>query len=297
MATEDLKRIHNVGGWVPRRRLGVIITFVSALFFSTAGVFSKGIASDAWTIIVWRAVFTAFLGIGYLVVMGSLRRELRQFGWTGLAVAVVYASATMAFIPSFKLTTIANVALIWGTVPLMAAAIAWLWFRERMPPRFFFACLLVVIGVAILVQDSVGGVHLIGDLLALWMTLMMAAMMVIYRQYPDTPVVLPTVCGGLFLVPIGFFVTVPLSTPGIDLALCGAFALMFLVASVTLAIGSKHLASGETALISLSETPCAILLAAFILAAIPDTATLIGGALIMAAVVWYQYMAFKESEI
>ena len=58
-----------------RRGFGVVIILVSALFYSMAGVFTKGIATDAWTIIVWRAIFAAILGVGYLVVMGALRHE------------------------------------------------------------------------------------------------------------------------------------------------------------------------------------------------------------------------------
>lgn len=276
-----------------RRGFGVIIVLVSALFFSTAGVFTKGIASDAWTIIAWRAVFAAILGIGYLVVTGSLRHEWRQMGWSSVAVSIVYASGTAAFIPAFKLTSIANVVLIWGTGPLVAAAIAWLWFREEMPKRFFLACLMVCIGVVIITFGSFGGVNQFGDMLALWMTVMMAIMMAIYRRYPQTPAVLPIIIGGIILVPAGFMVTTPLAASGVQIALCGGFALTFLVASVTLAIGSRHLAPGETALIGLSEIPYAILLAGLIIGTIPTAETVIGGAFVLTAVIWYQMTNFK----
>ena len=270
------------------RGFGIAIILISALFFSTAGVFSKGISSDAWVIITWRAIFAAMLGILWLLARGGLRSELRRFGGPALAVSIVYACGTSAFIPAFKLTSIANVALIWGTAPLVSALLAWVWLRETMSDRFFISCLIVLVGVGILVADSVGGVHLLGDSLAMIMTVMMAVMMTLYRRYPNTPVVLPTVLGGLLMVPVGFTVTNPLAAPVIDIMLCVAFALVFLVASVTLAIGSRLLAPGETALLSLTETPYAILLAFLILGAVPDVPTIIGGVMILGAIAWYQ---------
>lgn len=275
------------------RGFGIFIILISALFFSTAGVFSKGVASDAWVIITWRALFAAVLGVGWLVLHGSLRREIRHFGGSALAVAIVYACGTSAFIPAFKLTSVANVALIWGTAPLVAALVAWLWLRETMSARFFMACAVVIAGVGVLVMDSLGGTHLLGDGLALVMTLMMAVMMTLYRRWPGTPVVLPTVLGGLFLVPVGFTVTRPLDAPAFDIMLCAGFALTFLVASVTLAIGSRLLAPGETALLSLTETPYAIILAMVFLGAVPDLPTVVGGVMIMGAVGWYQLSALR----
>ena len=66
------------------------------------------------------------------------------------------------------------------------------------------------------------------------------------------------------------------------------------VASVTLAGGSACLAPGETALVSVSETPWAILLVGLVLAEWPSTQTAIGGTVIMAAVLWYQVTALRR---
>ena len=44
------------------RPLGIGLIIVSALFFSTAGVFTKGVSADAWSVIFWRGVFAAGLG-------------------------------------------------------------------------------------------------------------------------------------------------------------------------------------------------------------------------------------------
>ena len=37
----------------------------------------------------------------------------------------------VAFIPALQTTTVANVAIIIATQPFVAAALAWLWFRQK----------------------------------------------------------------------------------------------------------------------------------------------------------------------
>ena len=51
--TEESTRWGGRGGTAK----GVLLVAVSAFFASTAGLFSKGIAADAWSIIFWRGVF------------------------------------------------------------------------------------------------------------------------------------------------------------------------------------------------------------------------------------------------
>lgn len=102
------------------RPLGVMLIIASTLFFSTAGVFTKGVSADAWSVIFWRGVFAALLGILYLGMISKLRTKMRRMRRVGWCLAFIYASGTAAFIPAFKMTSIANVALIWSSAPLLA---------------------------------------------------------------------------------------------------------------------------------------------------------------------------------
>ena len=276
------------------RAKGLWLVAVSALFFSTAGLFSKGIAADAWSIIFWRGVFAVAGAVLWLAVTGRLRGEAARFGRPSLVLAVIYAAGTAAFIPAFKLTSVANVALIWSAAPVLAGALGWWIFGQRMAAGFMLACACVLAGTAIIVWGSFGGAHLGGDLLALWMTLMMVLIMIIYRRWPDTPVTLPTVAASLLLLPVGWTLGDPAAASVWQIALMALFGLTFVVASVTLAGGSTWLAPGETALVSVSETPWAILLAGLVLAEWPSPQTVIGGAVIMAAVLWYQVTALRR---
>ena len=108
-------------------------------------------------------------------------------GYSGWAAGLVGASGSAAFISAFKLTSIANVSLIYAASPLLASLLAWAWAGERLTRRVLLGCAAAFTGVAIIVSGSIGGVNLRGDLLAAWMTLALAIWMVIYRRYPKTP--------------------------------------------------------------------------------------------------------------
>jgi len=206
-------------------------------------------------------------------------------GWAGLVVGIVGAIGTAAFIPAFKLTDIANVALIYASAPFVAALLAWLMIGERVSKRTAFGAAGALAGDAIIVAGSFGRVNLTGDGLALLMTLAMAVIMVIYRAKPDTPSAGPSVLQSLFLIPLALIFGAPFQIAPVEIAILAAFGVMHAIASVTLAEGAKRVPSGQTALIGALETPLAPILAFLILAELPATPTFIGGAVVFTAVV------------
>lgn len=265
-------------------RAGVILVTVSAIVFSSAGIFTKAVDSGAWEIIFWRGVFAAGFTIAYIMWRGSFRQDFVLMGRSGWVIAIVGASGTAAFIPAFKLTTMANVMLIYAAAPLIAAILAWFWIKERMTLRVMLGCLGAIIGVAIIVQGSFGAINLQGDLLALWMTIVMAILMVIYRRYPETPAAGPAALSSLVLLPVAIFYSDPFSIPLYDFFVMAAFGLIFAIASVTLAEGMKRIPAGETALLSALETPLAPLFGWMFFAEIPASTTFLGGIVILFAV-------------
>jgi len=268
-----------------RHLTGVVLIIVSAIVFSTAGIFTKGVDAGSWEIIFWRGVFAAGFTFVYVSWRGTLKAEFARMGASGWAVALVGASGIAAFIPALKLTTMANVALIYASAPLLAAFFAWLWIGERLTRKLVAGCGATFIGVAIIFQGSAGSINFQGDLLALWMTCALAMMMAIYRRFPETPAAGPAVVSSLVLVPAGFLFGAPFLVPLNEVAILIVFGLVFAIASVTLAEGAKRIPAGETALLSVLETPLAPLFGWLFFAEIPAIATFTGGALILAAVI------------
>ncbi|MEO0773709.1 MAG: DMT family transporter [Pseudomonadota bacterium] len=264
--------------------LGVALLLASALTFSTAGLFTKGVIAGAWAVIFWRGLFAGIFTTLWTVQRGTFRYNFFSMGRSGLAVGVIGAIGTACFIPAFKLTSIANVALIFAASPLIASVLAWIFIGERPSGRTILGACMALIGVAIIVSGSFGASSLQGDILALIMTLVMSGVMVIYRALPQTPGAGPSVLQSLFLLLPGFVLGQPLQTAPVEILILMAFGVLFAIASVTLAEGAKRVPSGQTALLSSLETPLAPLLAFIVLSEIPNTATFIGGLVVFTAV-------------
>ena len=273
---------------------GVLLVLISAAVFSSAGLFVKGVSADSWSILFWRGLSSIGFTLAYVYWRRGLSREFLRMGKPGLAAAIVGALATAAFIPAFKFTTIANVSLIYAAVPFVAAGIAWIWMRERPSGSVMFASLVAFCGVLVIVSGSLDSVNLRGDLLALWMTVGMAAFLCIYRRYPQTPAAGPAALSSLLLMPPALFVSLPFALPLEEIFLTCAFGLVFAVASVTMAEGARRLPAAETALISALETPLAPLWAYLVLSELPGQASVIGGAIILFAVFASQLYALRN---
>lgn len=271
------------------RRLGILLVLVSATVFSCAGLFVKGVESDAWSILFWRGLAAAVATGVFVAWRGNLKREFSHMGRPGISTGIVGAAATIAFIPSFKYTSIANVSLIYAAVPFIAAAIAWLWLREKPSRVVLLASLAAFAGVLVIVSGSLDSVNLRGDMLALWMTVGMAGYLCIYRRYPATPAAGPAVLLSLILIPISWVMGEPAAAPIDEILIMSAFGLVFSIAAVTLAEGARRLPAAETALISALETPLAPLWALILFAEIPTRYTFVGGGIILVAVFGAQW--------
>ena len=267
---------------------GAVLVCVSAIAFSTAGLFTKGVSADAWVVIFWRGVSAALFTLAYAVMRGDFRRELRRFDGPATLAMVLSASGTVAFIPAFKLTSIANVALIWASAPFITALLAWLLLKERPSRRVVLASCVAIVGVFVVVSGSFGGGSLLGDALAFWMTLMIAGMMVLYRRWPETPVLLPNALASIVLLPVAAWFSPPMQVISSELMILLAFGLVFALASVTFTMGARILPPAEAALLSALETPLAPIWALLLLSEMPTGAAMIGGAMIMVALVWSQ---------
>ena len=269
---------------------GRVLVALSAVAWSVAGIFTKGVEADTWTVLFWRGLLAAAVMSAWLVWRRgrSGLADWKRLGWAGWAAASISSASTVCFIAAFKNTTVANVVIIYATAPFAAAAIAWLWMSETPGLATLAAAGLCLAGVAVMVGGSAGTPDLTGDMLALGMTALMALMMVIMRRYPDRPMTLavgPVSC--LQLVALAWVVGVELDVPVHELVLLAGFGVVHAAATVLLAEGVLRIRAAEAALIGSLEVPLAPLWSWLILSEVPPTPTFAGGAVVLVTLAWY----------
>ncbi len=267
-------------------RLGLVLVTASALAWSTAGLFTRIIALDVATMLVWRGMFGA-LGILAVAVAMQGRAAFSDFGrmcWPGWIFAIISALGMLCFITSLRLTTVAHVSIIYATVPFVAAGLAWLFIRERPTKSAVIASLVSLAGVAFIVGFGAEG-SLTGDILAFGMTFALAAMMVISRRYPDIPT-MPAACiSGLLSADLAIPFSPGLAVSGADLGLLALFGLVNSALGLALfTLGARLLPAIETALIGALDAPLAPIWVWLFFAKFPGAETMLGGAVVFAAV-------------
>ena len=141
-----------------QEKIGATLVFLSALFWSFGGAIARFLdIEDNWTIVFWRALFAGLFLLGFLLVRDGPRETLRLYrnmGIPGLLVGFGFATASTCFIIAISYTTVANVVLIQAGVPLFAALMAWIIYRESISLTTWLAIAAVIVGVAIMVMGA-----------------------------------------------------------------------------------------------------------------------------------------------
>jgi drug/metabolite transporter (DMT)-like permease len=272
-----------------QRRTGIVLLIAAAIAWSTAPFFTRLLPLDSWTIIFWRGVFGGtFIAVALLAARG--RAGLQDFrGMDRIAwlVASLSTLGMIAFIPALQLTSVSNVAIIIATGPFATAALAWVWLRERPRWQTLVAMAVAFCGIVIIVGGAGGRSDVIGIALACFMMAVIAAMTVVVRRHKGTPMVaaaaLSNFLGSVVSLPFADSITSVTSAQLLTLAMFGVFQVGLGLSLFML--GSRYLPSGQAALIGTLETPLMPFWIWLAFQEIPTARALIGGAIVLAAVV------------
>ncbi len=269
------------------RRRGQILVALAATAWSMAGVLQRSLDVGAATQVAGRAFF-AIPVLALYVALSGRRRGRSAFVSLSLAelvVAVCTAVASSAFILALNHTTVANVLFLQAIAPFAAALIAWIALRERISRRTAVAIAVALVGVGIMVGGP-GGAGGLGFALSLLMTFSFALSVVITRHRRDISMARAVLLSQVLVL----LAYAPFSHPGTVgvhdvwlLALLGVAQMS--LGLIFLSTGARLLPAAEVALITLLELvlgPLAVWLA---YSEQPGTATLVGGAVVVAAVV------------
>ena len=263
----------------------------SGLGFGMSGVFTRSIDGGAWEIASWRGLIATPLIVAY--VWWRRRRDANPIrvrltpvsAAQALVLLALNAMAMVLLVTALQKTAVANVSVIMATIPFMAAGLGWLILRERLRRSTVIAAVVSFGGVILTVTGSLGAGNLTGDLLAVALSLTLASLIVLIRRFPGTDALLAQAGSGVALFAVALVVADPLGMEASEMPLSVAFGLVFAVALVLWTEGVRRLRAAEAALLATTETPCSILAAWIVVSEAPPLLTVVGGLLIVGAVV------------
>ena len=269
-----------------RHGTGTLLNIGAAVAYSAAGLFTRVIDLDVWTLLFWRGLFSAlFLG----GLLWALHRDrtwtvLRQLGWPGLAVALASTGGMIFYVHALRQTTVADVAVIYAASPFVTAALVRIWFRERQTASTTLASLAALFGVATMVSGDAGDGHFLGDALAFGMTVCMALVMIVVHRYPGVPM-LGAACLSCVLTSASVGPLASWDITASDLGRLVLFGSQLGIGQALLMIGTRLVSATESALIGTLDAPLAPLWVWFAVDEVPSWRTVVGGSIVMAGVV------------
>jgi drug/metabolite transporter (DMT)-like permease len=270
----------------PRRR-GQIYVALAAVAWSTAGVLQRQLTLDTSTQVFGRAAFAGVALLGYVALRerGRVRRGFRSVGGAGIAVAVCVAVASGCFIGALNHASVARVLFILAVAPVLAALLARATLGEPISRRTALAMVLALCGVAVML-GAPGEASLTGDGLAFAAALAFSAMIVITRWRHEVSMA-PATCLSQAILVAAFL---PLATPGQisgdDLAWLAALGIGQIgLGFALLTVGARLIPAAQVGLITLLEVVLGPVWVWLALDERPGTLTLLGGTVVIAAIV------------
>jgi drug/metabolite transporter (DMT)-like permease len=310
-------------------KVGATLVFLSALCWSFGGAIARYLEiEDSWTVVFWRALFAGLFLLGFLLVRDGPRETIRLYrnmGVPGLLVGFGFATASTCFIIAIGYTTVANVVLIQAGTPLFAALMAWIIYREAISFTTWLAIVAVIVGVAIMVMggpfvaqlDDMFGLGLVGgaqtaataagvdidyawfgNLLALTIAIVFAMVTVVTRRFPNVRQTPGASIGCFAASLVAFSQAGSVQVAGGELAILMAFGMLNLGLGMAFFVtGARMIPAAFAAILGTAETMLSPVWVAIFHGEIPGPETMIGGTILLVALLGYLYSALRKQQV
>ncbi len=252
--------------------------------------------ANAFQYLIWRSLGIIAVVEVWALVTRRPQSTLLAFtsGRRMMAANVALLLASIGFVYAVKTTSPANAAFLGATTPLFGVVVARVFLGERIAWRTYVAMAVALVGLAIMVAGDINvggaGKDIVGDLAALASAVGFAFYAAIVRSAPErdwTPV-LPGY--GVLMILICSAVTfangdtfVP---PATDIALAVVHGAVFIVGGTLIFnSASRKIPAAQMTVFAQTELVLVPVWAFLLLSERPSASTLLGGTLIVVAVV------------
>ena len=281
-------------------RRGALLVFGSAAVWSFGGAIARFLeVTDSWTVIFWRSLSAAVFLLGFMLKRegrAGTRQLFVSMGLPGIGVALCFATASTAFVVALAHTTVANILLMQAGVPLIAALMGFVLFRERVSSATWAAIAAVMCGVAIMVSSSLTGrVSPVGDGLAVLISIAFAGATVLTRRHANVRMMPAVFTGTLISATVAMALGGASRVGSMDALLLFMFGALNLGLGMALFVtGVRLLPAALAALIGTAEPVLGPIWVWLVHGEIPGSRTLVGGAVVVLALLLHLGWQFRQ---
>ena len=268
---------------------GPFLVFLGAVSLSFGGLIVKSFeGSTLWQILFWRSVFfilvvSIFLFINYKkTVFGALYKS----GLPGLIGGIILSIGFASYVFAMYETTVANANFIIQTQTLFLAIFGYIFLKEKISKLTLSCIAIAIFGILLMLGGSVSPGQMTGNIVAFIMPISFAILIIIVRKFPEVDMIPLQLVAGIFAAIIGLFLSPSIIVSSKDIFLgflAGFFQVGFGFIFIT--IGARSTPSAFVGIIMLTEAVLGPLWAWMFVNENPPISVLIGGSIVISAVV------------
>ena len=279
----------------------ILIVLIAGIFWSFGPLVVRHI--DNAQLIPWQYLFfrgsVIFLVLNIYLFLAEGQKFInnyRKIGLSGLIGGVSLGIANISFILSITTTTAAVTMMMLATQPFVAAILAYIFLKEKISKTTFIAITVAAAGIIFMSLDSKGEGTLFGLINGLLSSLGFAGFTVSLRWRKNTPKFTTVAIAGIFCSAVAILVllfndsNILISLKNSSLSALHGF--LVCTGLILFSMKSKYLPATDLTLLSLTEVLGGIFwvwLPWFGINEVPSTNTLIGGAIIIFAIIFYGF--------
>jgi len=277
---------------------GPLLIFFGALSLSFGGLIVKSFeGATLWQILFWRSLFFSLTVLTFLIITykSKVLKSFHDSGLPGFIGGLILSIGFCGYVFAMYNTTVANTNFIISLQILFLAIFGFFFLKEKINLITLISIILAMSGVLLMVGNSLSPGELSGNLAAFTMPITFAVLIMIVRKFPSVDMVPAQFVAGISSCLIGLSLspTIMISPHDIFLGfLAGFFQIGFGFIFIT--IGARTTPSAMVGIIMLSESVLGPIWAFLFVNEIPSFYGLIGGAIILFAVLLQFYTLLKK---
>jgi drug/metabolite transporter (DMT)-like permease len=279
---------------------GPLLIFLGALSLSFGGLIVKSFeGATLWQILFWRSLFFTLTILAFLVISYK-KKTFKAFydsGLPGFIGGIILSFGFCGYVFAMYNTTVANTNFIISLQILFLAIFGYFFLKEKISLITLASIVLAMTGVLVMVGNSLTPGELSGNLAAFTMPITFAVLIMIVRKFPTVDMVPAQFVAGVCSCLIGFFLSTKIMISPNDIFLgflAGFFQVGFGFIFIT--IGARTTPSAMVGIIMLSESVLGPIWAFLFVSERPSIFGLVGGAIILFAVLLQFYSLLTKSK-
>jgi len=276
---------------------GPVLVFLGAFSLSFGGLIVKSFeGATLWQILFWRSLFFIIV-ISIFLLLTYKTKVLHAFkksGIPGLIGGVILSSGFCGYVFAMYNTTVANTNFIIQTQILFLAIFGYIFLKEKISKVTLLSIILSIVGITLMLGSSLSSGEMIGNLAAFIMPISFAILILIIRKYPRVDMIPLQLIAGIVAMSIGYFIAGKINISYHDIFLgflAGFFQLGFGFIFIT--VGARNTPSAIVGIIMITEAVFGPLWAWMFVNENPPLSVLIGGSIIIFAVL-LQFLLVKK---